>query len=245
MWRAFKRVARVAAVSNAVLDLVRELGLPTERGFVAHPAIASIWHQQPSSDRKGVRERWGAADSDVILLTIARVVPDKGQTDVIAALARLPDGVRQRTLYVLVGRGPTGYVQSVAAAATVAGVRLVLLGEISDREAVQAADAADVFVMPSKRTPTRLEGFGIAYIEAGSRGLPSLARATGGAGEAVRAGETGIVLPEAAGTDAVASALLELIEDADLRNQLGTNARRYAREFTWERHAARVYEAFA
>jgi glycosyltransferase involved in cell wall biosynthesis len=192
-----------------------------------------------------VRKHWGAAESDVVLLTIARVVADKGQADVVAALAQLPEAVRKRALYVVIGKGSQRYVASLSAVAGRAGVRLLLLGETSDLDAVHAADAADLFVMPSTQTPKRLEGFGIAYIEAGSRGLPSLARATGGAGEAVRDGETGVVLPEATGTDAIAAELLRLIEDATLRKRLGNGARQFARNFTWDRHAAQVYEAFA
>jgi glycosyltransferase involved in cell wall biosynthesis len=244
MRHAFHRPAGVASVSEAALKLVRELGLPHEKGFVANPAIAKIWHEAPVRDPAAMRRSWGASDSDVVLITIARGVPDKGQRDVIAALGQLPASVRRRALYVIVGKVSNWYWQSLVDSAKRAGVRVLPLREVSDAEAVNAADAADLFVMPSRRTRTRLEGFGIAYIEAGARGLPSVARATGGTGEAVIDGVTGMVLPERAGTDALAAILRRLIEDREMRQRLGAAAKRFARDFTWERHATQVYEAF-
>ena len=66
---------------------------------------------------------------------------------------------------------------------------------MSDARAIALMDGADLFVMLSHETATRIEGLGLAYIEAAARSLPSLARDTGGVRDAVRNGETGILLP--------------------------------------------------
>ena len=114
------------------------------------------------------------------------------------------------------------------------GVDLV----ISD---ISVYDAADLFVMLSRTTPTRLEGFGLTYLQAAARGLPSLACSVGGVPEAVRHGETGWVLPAEAGPRAVGAALARILEDEELRRRLGEAARRRSRHFTHARYASDVY----
>ena len=188
---------------------------------------------------------WGASQRDIVLLTLSRLTPDKGHHDVIAALGQLADNERRTMLYVVAGGGKERYVRSLEEHARTADVRLRQLGQIPDWEATGAADAADLFVMVSKRTRKRLEGFGIAYIEAGARGLASVARQTGGAGEAVRNGVTGVVVPESASTTVLMRTLENLTSDAGLRSRFGAAAKAHASGFTWKAHAARVYDAFA
>jgi len=244
MARAFRRTARIAVVSEAVRGLlVGSRRLDESRIVVAPPGIARDWQDGPAADRNAVRAEWHAAQDAVVLFTLSRLAADKGHEDVIAALAVLGEDVRGRVLYVVAGAGAPAYAARLTAAATAADVRLLLLGEIDDAAAMAACDAADLFVMLSRRTDKRLEGFGIAYVEAAARGLPALARGTGGVKEAVRDGETGIVIPEDAGTVAVANAVRGLIADAALRHRLGAGARRFAASFGWDRHAAIVFGA--
>jgi len=242
---AFQRVSGVAAVSEAALDLAQRLGLPEDRSVIAYPAIADAWHETPIGDRSAIRLSWGASKDDVVLLTLSRLTRDKGHSDVIDALGQLPHEERRRFLYVIAGAGKTSYLRSLEERAARANVRLRYLGQIDDADAAHAADASDVFVMVSRRTHKRLEGFGIAYIEAASRGLPAIARWTGGTAEAVCNGVTGLVLPEDASPAALMQALKHLSHDGDARKRLGTAAKARARAFTWQAHARRVYDAFA
>lgn len=240
-----RRATAICAVSSAVRDRLLETSrCDPARVFVSHPGIADEWHVTPPGDRAAVRARWHIAADDVVLLTLARRVPEKGHLDVIAAVGRLPASARDRIAYVVAGTGPAGYAQALVEAARRAGVRAHLAGEVSDEGAIALMDAADAFVMLSRETPTRMEGLGLAYIEAAARGVPSLARATGGVREAVREGETGIVLPASAGVEETAAAIERLAFDDALRAQLAAGAVRFGRRFTNERHAREVYERF-
>jgi glycosyltransferase involved in cell wall biosynthesis len=245
MHGAFARVTGITAVSRAVFDLVIALGAPPARTFIAYPGITRPWFDTPPGDRAVERRRLGIGGDDLLLITLARRVADKGHLDVLAALAGLGGDLRQRIVYFVAGTGPEGYAAEIARAARGAQVRLAMPGEISVPAAIAACDAADLFVMPSRRTHKRLEGFGLAYLEAGARGLPALARDTGGVADAVHNGETGVVLPEDAGTDRMSAAIRELIENPGWRRRLGEQARTFAAPFTWERHAATVYGRFA
>jgi glycosyltransferase involved in cell wall biosynthesis len=117
-------------------------------------------------------------------------------------------------------------------------VRLHLAGALDDDAVIDAVDGADLFIMLSGRTPKRLEGLGLVFLEAGARGVPSLALDTGGVGEAVLDGRTGIVLPEDAPVENVAAAIAGLVDDPAGRRSLGDAAREHALGFTFRRHAA-------
>ncbi|MCI0432433.1 MAG: glycosyltransferase family 4 protein [Gemmatimonadetes bacterium] len=244
LWMAgtLPRTSRVAAVSQAVADLaLRNHFVDARRLVVAHPGVTNEWRDAPAADRAATRAAWAVAADDIVLFTLGRLVPAKGHLDVIHALGTVHAKLRDRTAYVVAGEGSAEYVAELERAALDARIRLVLLGPISDTKAIAACDAADVFVMLSRQTGTRLEGFGIAYIEAGARNVPSVARATGGVQEAVRDGETGLILSAGAGPADIASALQRMIEDAELRRRLGRAARAHAASFDWTGHARTVF----
>ena len=238
---AFRRPRAIITVSNAVRGLLLEwFTVDPSRVTVAHPGIARHWFDAPAADRTEVRHRLSVDDDATVLVTVARRVREKGHLLVVDALAGLPTDLRDRVHWVVVGEGPPAFRTELEDAAARASVRLHLAGELGDDDVRAIIDAADLFVMPSLRTPRRLEGFGIAYIEAAARGVTAIARATGGVAEAIRDGETGIVLPEYATADDLRDAIAHLIRDPHERKRLGDAARTFAADFTWSRHAARV-----
>ncbi len=254
MGRGLGRVHSIHSVSEAVYRILHTLLEPlrTRRRaqsgwphtFVEPPGIRRIWLDRPAANRTDVRARWNVAPDDLVLLTLSRRVPDKGHEDVIAAITLLPDALRRRIVYVIAGAGPDPYARRLEVAAMNGGIRVVLAGPIPDEDAIAACDGADLHVMLSQQNRTRLEGFGIAYIEAGARGLASLARDTGGVAEAVLDGETGRVLPAPAAATEIAAAVAALLNDAPVRTRMGVAARSRAQSFCWELRAAAVYDAF-
>jgi phosphatidyl-myo-inositol dimannoside synthase len=87
-----------------------------------------------------------------------------------------------------------------------------------------------------------VEGLGIVYLEASATGLPVLAGDSGGAPDAVRAGETGYVV---AGRQeqAVAARLIQLLHDRELRARMGAAGRAWVeRDWPWDRKAAQLRE---
>ncbi|MCA1594526.1 MAG: glycosyltransferase [Acidobacteria bacterium] len=100
--------------------------------------------------------------------------------------------------------------------------------------------ALDVFVSASCS-----EAFGLAIVEAMACGLPVVATATEGARELIEDGVTGRIVP-IGDASAMASAISTLLDDAQLRNSLGSQASASARlRFSLERmviETERVYE---
>lgn len=93
---------------------------------------------------------------------------------------------------------------------------------------------ATCFLMPSSHEP-----FGIAYLDAGASGLPSIGTTNGGAPEAI--GEGGLVV-DPDDREALAAAMLELA-DPDTAQRLGANAVAHAEPLTWRATAERLLRA--
>lgn len=105
-----------------------------------------------------------------------------------------------------------------------------------DRPAITSLyRAADVFVLPS-----RLETWGDVLLEAMSFGLPCIG-VTGQAMEEIIEHESSGLLVQAGDVDELAGSLVRLLTDADLRRQMGQQARlKIEKEFTWSDVAQRL-----
>lgn len=82
---------------------------------------------------------------------------------------------------------------------------------------------SDVLVWPGYR-----EAFGLAYLEAQGAGLPIVAMRSGGVEAVVMDGKTGLLVEEG-NVAQFASAVDELIEDTDMRKDMGKQAQAFAR----------------
>jgi glycosyltransferase involved in cell wall biosynthesis/GT2 family glycosyltransferase len=93
--------------------------------------------------------------------------------------------------------------------------RVRFLGEVSNDELVKLYASCDVFIAPSL-----YESFGLVYLEAMSQGKPVVGCKAGGVPEVVVDGETGILVPPD-DAEAVETALIQLLADADRRKEMG------------------------
>ena len=141
------------------------------------------------------------------VLFAGRLSPEKGIEDFLVATEGLPR--------VIVGGGPIEVPEAV--------------GFVPPSEVAPYYGRAAVVCTPSRR-----EGVGLAAREAMAHGRPVVATAVGGLPEAVRDGETGLLVPPR-DPAALRAGIERLLGDSELRARLGTAARRYAeRELSWE-----------
>jgi phosphatidylinositol alpha-1,6-mannosyltransferase len=175
------------------------------------------------------------------IVTVSRLAdPYKGHDVVMRALASVRERVPE-VQWVVIGDGPLRpRLEALARDCGVDGV-VRFLGAVSDEERDEWLRRMDVFVMPSRlpRAGRAGEGFGIVYLEAGARAKPVVAGNVAGAPDAVRDGETGLLVDP---TDpaAVADALSRLLLDRELAAKLGRAGAEHAREFAWPLIARRV-----
>ncbi|MFV0493634.1 glycosyltransferase family 4 protein [Mycobacterium sp.] len=103
-------------------------------------------------------------------------------------------------------------------------------GHIDDLAKHHVLQSAWVQLLPSRK-----EGWGLAVVEAGQHGVPTIGyRASGGLGDSVIDGVTGILVDDRA---AMVDRLGELLSDPVLRDQLGAKAQARSVEFSWRQSA--------
>ncbi len=174
-----------------------------------------------SERRIDLREKLGAREDDVLVLSVARLVPEKGLDVLIHAVAEAGD---PRLLLALAGSGPE--LERLEDLAHVRGARLTLAGDLEWERIVEAYVAADVFSLLSEREP-----WGVVVNEAAACGLPLvLSDRVGAAHDLLRDGENGFLVA-AGDVDAAASALRRLAADPELRAAYGARSRELAQDW--------------
>jgi glycosyltransferase involved in cell wall biosynthesis len=99
---------------------------------------------------------------------------------------------------------------------------------------------SDIGVLPSKA-----EGLPNAILEYMSAGLPTVASAVGGNTEVVKEGKTGLLVP-AQNANALAGALLQLLEDPAMASSMGESAQSYVTaNFSFARLIREVDELYS
>jgi glycosyltransferase involved in cell wall biosynthesis len=182
-----------------------------------------------------------AGDRKIVILTVARLHPRKGQLRVIEALKALPPPIQAGIEYWLVGgHSKEGYEPALRAAAATAGFPVRFLGDVPDAQLGGLFAQADIFAMTSMPHKLSVEGYGLVYLEAGAHGLPVVAHAIGGVPEAVHHHETGLLVPPD-NPAALRDAFAQLIADPDLRRRLGAAGRHFALRRTWRDNAVSLF----
>ena len=194
-----------------------------------------LWFR-PDCDTGTLRSRWGVRRAP-LLITVARLVPHKGQDICIGALARLR--AEFPTLrYVLVGEGyDEARLRNLTADLDVMDL-VGFAGAMRDDELPEAYATATIYVGLSRvDDAVNIEGFGISFVEASACGVPIVAGDSGGVRAAVRDGETG-VLVDPTDIDAVAAAIASLLRDDERRRAMSHAGREAVTTyFNWDRVA--------
>jgi glycosyltransferase involved in cell wall biosynthesis len=210
----FRRTdAFVAATPHHVLcsDTFRRFA---DRTGIIPYAIPDGWFEVSDGDRSGAsmaREAMGGP----FLLFVGRLVPYKGLDTLLRAADRIPCSI------AVIGTGPLDAALRKEIAARGLERKVRLLGRVDALRPYYLG--CDFFVLPSVNT---LEGFGIVQIEAMALGKPVVSSDLPSGVTYVNVdGETGLTFH--VGDDAgLAEACNRLLSDTELRERLGTNARR-------------------
>ena len=219
----FSLAEKVAARWSAAIICVceEEKRLALSKGIAAAGKLVVV-HNGVGDIADELRAR--PAQSPVRICSVARFASPKDHRTLLVALAAL------RSLpweLDLVGDGPLApEMRGLASQLGLAG-RVRFHGYVADPAPLLAG--AQLFVLSS-----RSEAFPRSVLEALRAGLPVVASAVGGVGEAVTDGVNGLLVP-AGNPEALAAEIQRLLADAGLRESMGASARAaYERRFRLE-----------
>lgn len=245
-------LARVLRHSSLVISAG---GYPEAEARRAEPELPPVVNIPPGVDtarfvplgedeRVAARRRLGLPASGPLVLSVSRLVPRKGMDVLIEAAARLRRDGRSDLVVAIAGSGrDRGRLERLNERL---GYPVRFLGRVADAELPALYASADVFALCCRTRWGGLEqeGFGIVFLEAAAAGVPSVAGDSGGAAEAVAAGETGMVVDHPDDPAAVAAALRRLLDDPGLGKRQGGAARlRAEAEFAYDVLALRLRSA--
>ena len=234
-----RRATRISTLTNYTQELL-----------LAHfPGAADKICLTPGalrSDFAAVPPKPDSPRKKIIVLTVGRLHPRKGQLLTLQALQMLTPAVRARLEYWVVGGQSKGNYEARlrAAAAEKPDLSVRFFGNIPDEELSDLYDRADIFAMTSVNLEHSVEGFGLVYLEAAAHGLPVIAHDVGGVSEAVMQGVTGLLVPPHRPAP-LAAAFEKLIHDEPLRRQLGTAGRDWATRNCWKESATALFHPVA
>jgi glycosyltransferase involved in cell wall biosynthesis len=204
-----RRTTALVAVGEQVRDELLAAGIARRDQFTVIPPGVAL---PAEVDRAEARIALGLSSDGPVVLFVGRLTAVKRLDRLLEAFAEVRDRVGDA---VLVVAGDGDLAEEVRSAATSLGEAVVLLGWQTDIARLYAS--ADLVVISSDN-----EGMPVTLLEAAMAGVPGVTTNVGSAAEVVEHGVTGLVVPPDAG--ALASAMVELLLDADRRSVMGRAA---------------------
>jgi glycosyltransferase involved in cell wall biosynthesis len=184
-------------------------------------------------------ETLGLDDEAPVIGTVGRLVERKGHYDLLEAWPGILEE-KPNAILLLVGDGPEREGLQRRAKELDCSDSVIFTGERDD--VPDLLDLMDVFVFPS-----HYEGLPGALIEAMVAGLPIIATPVNGNSELIEGEKTGLFVPPQS-AEAISERVLELLNDCNLKEELGCEAARYARrEFTVDQvcdEFQNIYDSF-
>jgi glycosyltransferase involved in cell wall biosynthesis len=178
--------------------------------------------RQPSRPREAVRAELGIPPDAAVVGTVTRLSPQKAPLDFVAAAAQVATR-RPDAHFVIVGDGPLRAEVEARIADAGLGHRVHLTG--LRRDVPDLLHSFDVFALTSL-----WEGLPRVLPQAMAAGLAIVATAVDGNAEAVEDGVNGLLTPPG-DAEALADALLRLLDDPALAAQMGAAGWERAEEF--------------
>jgi glycosyltransferase involved in cell wall biosynthesis len=233
---SLKHADAMVARSTEASTVLRQKGYGGPVRVVPNAVDCGLFEPLPAAERLEQRLAlgWGGPE-DFVYGYVGRLVPEKGLSDAVAALAMLPENAR----LVFVGEGTMQEALKAQAQELNVASRVVFAGSKPLTELPGVMNAMDVLILPSRTTPSWKEQFGRVLIEAGACGIPVVGSDSGAIPEVIADG--GLVFPEGDAA-ALAECLRRLSADSACREAMGQVGYRRAKGmFSWECVAAHMH----
>lgn len=222
--------------SSLVLGCGEKVGQNISR-FVRHSKVGVInnavrFRHHKHLDEEIFMERLGISSCSLLMLSLGRLTKQKGYDVLIYAIKQVVEKVPGIVL-VIGGEGEDELILLKLIRDLALDNHVKLLGIIQDTD--EYFKHCHVYINSS-----RWEGLPMTLLEAMSYSKPIIATNVGGNADVVRNGKTGILV-ESEDIDALARAILTLVNDKTLREKIGSNAHElFMNGYSIEKHCEKL-----
>lgn len=183
-----------------------------------------------------------------IILSVGEIKARKGYRVAIEAVIRLREKI-PNIIYMIVGGGnkaQTVYFRELQTFVAEHGAQnnILFLGDVSEEKLLALYAEAKIFLLPSLEVGGAFEGFGLVLLEANAAGIPVIGTTPSGMDDIIIDGQNGFLVRQG-DASALAEAMGRLCEHPSLLKVTSEYAVARAREFSWERTAARYVARYA
>lgn len=168
---------------------------------------------------------------------VARLSREKGLDDLIKSLPLIAKKIPDIKL-VMIGDGNMRSELMFLVKELGVAERVRFMGALPNEQAMRQVAHSSVFVLPSLG-----EGLGIVILEAQALGIPVVATNIGGIPDCVKDGSTGLLVP-IKNPEAIAEAVIKILENQSLANTLVENAKKELYRFDWQRIAEQYADIY-
>jgi glycosyltransferase involved in cell wall biosynthesis len=211
----------------------------SDRILVAPLGVDAYWFAQPpASDVQALNKRFGHLGDRITLISVGRIEPRKGQRQAIAAIQTLPEQLRSRITYLIVGRAvEDSYTKLLSREIGSADCDVRLVGDIPRGELRALYASANILMHTAAADPIRVEGFGLVVLEAAASGLPTLATRVDALPEVVIDKVSGTLAEDGDIVD-IGNKIVQMVNLGDEeREALQGRCKKFALSYTWDRCA--------
>ena len=232
----FRNSRATMAVSQYTKNYMKQCGINCEINVVNNGVEDGRYFEADVPTE--VLTKYKFDPSKLNLINVGRLTERKGYDYTIEALADLQN--------VIFHIGGTGKIENdLQKLAEKLGVtdRVNFHGFIPDNEINYLFNAADLFIMPSRKIGTSVEGFGITYLEAAATGTPSIGSYNTGAEDAIENNKSGLLV-DGESVESIKNGIDYFIRNPEQLKIMGEYAAKRSKEFTWSKVADRMLELF-
>lgn len=229
-----RRADAIVAVSRFTRQTLIDMGLPAERIHLLENAVDTT-RFYPAPTSANFLERWGVQNKRVVV-SIGRLIARKGFDRSIeawpAVLARHPDAH-----LLIVGNGPQRPELEQLIARHGVQHAVTLTGPVSDDDLLAAYRSGEFFMMANRTLPDGdTEGFGLVFLEANACAKAVIGGRAGGAVDAIKHEETGLLIDSDEPSN-IAAAVIRMLDDPALRQHLEKQGLENALANSWTTRA--------
>ena len=225
--KAFDNIDQVVANSEYTKNLAVEIGIDQNKIIVINPGVFPA----KNIDKSLIKEAEKLLkNKNPRLITVSRFDKRKNHEKVIMALRNLKQ-IYPNIVYTCIGYGDEEENIKKLTKELELDEQVIFLKNISQDLKNALVSKSNTFVMPSIIHKTSVEGFGIAYVEAAQYGIPSIGGKDGGASDAIKNNETGIIC-DGNNLEEIYSSI-DLILKNNSYLELGKKAKEYSTKFEW------------